>query len=151
MLETREEMVPAMAASNLARQQQCVGTSSMMSAFLQDFGYLADTPAALVAIEGTYEALAGADPYLVELLSCMEMTPSLQAATPFHFVVNEKENCLAWMKQKERTSCEPSCLSFAHYKAASKDEMLNSIDTLLRMVPLLAGFSPEAWQIITDV
>ena len=29
--------------------------------------------------------------------------------------------------------------------------MLNSVDTLLRMVPLLVGFSPEAWQVIPDV
>ena len=29
--------------------------------------------------------------------------------------------------------------------------MLNSVNTFLRMVPLLVGFSPEAWQVITDV
>ena len=39
-----------MAASNLARQQQCVGTPSMMPSFLQGFGYLADTSAALAVI-----------------------------------------------------------------------------------------------------
>jgi len=55
------------------------------------------------------------------------------------------------MKQKEKTAGEPTCLSFSHYKAASLDPMLNSVDTLLRMVPLLVGFSPEAWQVITDV
>ena len=44
-------MVPAMAASNLARQQQCAGTPSMMLSFLQDFGYLADTPAALAVFD----------------------------------------------------------------------------------------------------
>ena len=55
------------------------------------------------------------------------------------------------MKQRERTAGEPSCLSFAHYKAASYDEMLKSVDTLLRMVPLLVGYSQEAWQVITDV
>ena len=121
MLETQEEMVPAMTASNLARQQECEGTPSMMPSFLQDFGYLAATPAALAVIEGTYEAPAGTELYMVELLSYMEMTPSLQAATSFHFVVNQRENQLAWIKQKEGTSGEPSCLSFAQYKAASQD------------------------------
>ena len=29
--------------------------------------------------------------------------------------------------------------------------MLNSVDTLLHLVPLLVGFSPKAWQVITDV
>ena len=55
------------------------------------------------------------------------------------------------MKQRERTAGEPSCLSFAHYKAASQDRMLNSVDILLRMVPLPVGISPDAWQVITDV
>ena len=112
---------------------------------MEDFGYLADTPAALAVIDGSYEPPAGTDQYMVELLSCMAMSPSLQAATPFHFVVNGIESRLAWMKQRERTAGKPSCLSFAHYKAASHDEMLNSVDTLLRMVPLLVSFSPEAW------
>ena len=151
VLETQEEMVPPMTALNLARQQQCAGTPSMMPSFVQDFGYLANTPATLAVIEGAYEAPAGNDPYMVELLSCMEMPSALQVATPFYFVVNERENRIAWMKQKERTASEPSCLSFAHYKAVSQDEMLNSVDTSLQMIPLLVGFSPEAWQVITDV
>ena len=62
----------------------------MMPSFLNDFGYLADTPAALSVIEGTYVPPAGTDPYLVELLSCLEMPPSIQASPPFPFVVNEK-------------------------------------------------------------
>ena len=114
------------------------------NSFYVVFLYLADTPAALAVIEGTCEAPTGTDPYMVELLSCMKMTPSLHASTLFYFVVNERENRLAWMKQKEITSVEPSCLSFAHYKAASQDKMLNSVNTLLRMVPLLVSFSPEA-------
>ena len=55
------------------------------------------------------------------------------------------------MKQRERIAGEPSSLSFAPYKAASHDEMLNSVDTLLRMMPLLVEFSPGAWQVITDM
>ena len=97
-------MVPAMAASNLSRQQQCSGTPSMAPSFLADFGYLADTPAALAVIDGTYEPAAGTDPCMVELLACMKMPPFLQEATPFHFVVNERENRMAWMKQRERTA-----------------------------------------------
>ena len=60
----------------------------------------------LAVIECTYKLPAGTDPYLVELLSLMEMPSSLQAATPFHFVVNEREIKMAWMKQRERTAEE---------------------------------------------
>ena len=114
VLETQEEMVPAMAESNLRRQQQCQGTPSMMPSVLDDFGYLADTSAALSVIEGTYVPPAGIDPYLVELLSCLEMPPSIQAFPPFLFVVNEQDNRLAWMKQCEQTAGEPLCPGFSH-------------------------------------
>ena len=133
-------MVPAMAESSLQRQLQCQGTPSMMSSFLDDFGYLANTPAALSVIEGTYALPVGTDPYLVELLSCLKIPPSIQASPPFPFVVNEQDNRLAWMKQREQTAGEPYCLGFSYYKVASLDPMLNSVDTLLRMVPLLVGF-----------
>ena len=77
-----------MAPSNLNRQHQCQGTPPLMPSFLDDFGYLADTLAALSVIDGTYVAPAGANPYLVELLSCLSMPYSIQVSTPFPFVVN---------------------------------------------------------------
>ena len=144
VLETQEEMVPAMAESNLQQQLQCQGTPSLMPPFLDNFGYLVDTLAALSVIKGTYVPPAGTDPYLVDLLSCLETPPSIQASRIFPFVANEQDNCLAWIKQRERTAGEPSCLGFSHYKAASLDPMFNYLDTLLCMVPLLVGFSPEA-------
>ena len=60
-----------------------------MPPFLDDFGYV---------IEGTYVPPAGKDPYIVELLSRLEMSPFIQASPPFPFVVNEKDDPLAWMK-----------------------------------------------------
>ena len=55
------------------------------------------------------------------------------------------------MTQKEQTASEPSALSLAHHKSASMDDDLNAANTLLRAVPLHVGFSPKAWQTITDV
>ena len=48
------EMVPAMAASNLSHQQECLNTPSMMAPFPTDYGMLANTPATLDIINGTY-------------------------------------------------------------------------------------------------
>ena len=53
-LHTQEEMVAAMGASNLSRQQQCLGTPSMTPPFTTAFGFLADTPAAKEVIAGSY-------------------------------------------------------------------------------------------------
>ena len=73
ILETQEEIVPRMVGSNLCCQQQCIGTPPLPLLFVNDFGYLANTPAALTVIDGTYEPPAGTDPYMVELLSCLKM------------------------------------------------------------------------------
>ena len=75
-----------------------MGTPSLMSSFLDDFDYLANIPAAISVIEGTYVAPVGTDPYLVELLSCLAMHQTIQVSTPFTVVENERENRLAWMK-----------------------------------------------------
>ena len=53
-LHSQETMVPVMAASNLVRQQECIGAPSMEPLFDEEFGYLAETDAALEVINGTY-------------------------------------------------------------------------------------------------
>ena len=75
------------------------------------------------------------DPYMIELLSIMKMSPSIRAKGPLDCSVSPQENRAAWMKQKERTASEPSALGFAHHKSASMDNDLNAVDTLLRAVP----------------
>ena len=144
-------MVPAMAASNLSRQQECLHTPPMLPPFTNDFGFLADTAAAQAVIDGTYIPPPEMDPYLIELLQAMKMPESIRLRGLLDTSITLDDNRSGWMKQKERTAGEPTCLSFSHHKTACLDPDLNSIDTLLRSVPLLVGFSPEAWQTITDV
>ena len=119
--------------------------------FISEFGYLCEKPAAQAVLDGTYEPPDGMNPYMIELLSIMKVSPSIRAKGPLDCSITPLENRAAWMSQKERTASEPSSLSFAHHKAASLDEDLNAVDTLLRAVPLHVGFSPKAWQTITDV
>jgi len=150
-LHTQGEMVAAMGLSNLNRQQQCLGTPSMSPPFTYDFGYLADTQAALDTIKGTYNPPPDTDSYLVEFLNTLAITASNLSPGSLHIDINTAENRSAWNSQSVTTSGEPSCLSFAHYKVASLDPLLNYIDTFFRSLPLAAGFSPVAWQRITDV
>ena len=150
-LHSQAEMVPAMAASNLSRQQECLHTPPMMAPFTTDFGMLADTPAALDVINGTYVPPPSMDKYLVELLAVMTMPDSIRCRGPLDTFVSPEDNRAGWTKQKERTAGEPTCLSFSHHKAACLDSDLNNVDTLLRNVPFLVGFSPQAWRTITDV
>ena len=151
VLESQSTMVPAMAESNVRRQQQCIGTPSMTSSFIADFGYLGTAHASAQVLDGTYIPPPATDKYLSEFLSCLKVPDSILSLPPFDYSVCPADNAAAWKRQRERTASEPSCLSFAHHKAFALDPQLNKFDTLLRSVPLIVGFSPSAWQVITDV
>ncbi len=64
--------------------------------------------------------------------------------------ISQDENRQGW-KKRRLASAEPSGLTMDHYAVGGEDELLNDIDTLLRQLPYRFGFSPEAWQTITDV
>ena len=65
-------------------------------------------------------------------------------------MVTPQQHRAAWRTQDERTASKPSCLSFSHYKSASSNPFLNKVDTHLQNILLDIGFSPLAWQTITD-
>ena len=123
----------------------------MSSPFIETFGYLADTPAAEAVLSGTYICPPEMDQYLAEFLSTLRMPDSVRALGPLDCSITPDENRRAWHSQPVKTAGEPSSLSFAHFKTASQHPVLNKIDTFLRTLPLTAGFSPRAWQTITDV
>ena len=123
----------------------------MCDPFLRDFGFLVDMLSADAVMSGTYVFPPRLDLYLRELLIQLQRPPSITALGPIDPLVNPQQHRPAWCTQDERTASEPSCLSFSHYKSASSDPFLNNVDTHLRNIPLDVGFSPLAWQTITDV
>ena len=131
-------MVAAMTISNRVRQQQCLGTPSMIAPFINNFGYLANTAAAKAVINGTYVCPPDMDPYLVEFIETLPMPASVRNLGPLDITIPCAENWKAWHSQSVQIASEPTCLSFAHFKTASQHLLLNAIDTLLRSVPLQA-------------
>jgi hypothetical protein len=89
-----------------------------------------------------------------ELLDKMRMPQVIWDGILKHgFITTEikpSENQMGWKKRK-LASAEPSGLTMGHYAVGGEDKLLNGIDTLLRQNPYQFGFSPEAWQTITDV
>ena len=150
-LHTQPEMIRAMKDSNLLRQQQCHGTPSMTEPFLSDFGYLANTPAADAVPAGTYQPPADLDTGTKEFLTCLKRPDELLVLGPIDATVTPEQNRDAWQRQDERKGSEPSTPGFAHCKAASLLPALNNIDTLMRNIPLVCGFSPISWRTVTDV
>ena len=103
-------------------------------------------------INGIYIAPAGTPDYANEFLEVLAIPNSIKELGMVDLRINAVDNKLGWKKQKERTSSEPSTLGLNHhYKTACLDNNLNKIDTFLRDTPLTLGFSPTAWQRITNM
>ena len=143
--DTQETIVPAMTDSNLRQQHQCQDTSFLVEPLLSKIGYMANTQAAQDIINDCFDIPAGTNPYATELIGALAIPDSIRALglVPFH--ISLEENTMARKSQKEQTGSEPSSPSFAQFKCCAMTPELNSINTLLRTVPLHLGFSPHMW------
>jgi hypothetical protein len=100
---------------------------------------------------GTYVPPADIDVYARSLLEALQTPEILIQQGPVTVELLLEEHTQGWKRQKEAMASEPTGLSFSHYKAASQDGMISEVDRFLRNLPYQKGFSPEAWQFITDV
>ena len=151
---TQHSMENACFQENETRFSQSEMTPPMQEPMISELGYLADTPAIEEILKGSYEPPDGTDKYMKELLDEMRMPQVIRDGIKKHgFITTEisaAENQQGWRKRK-LASAEPSGLTMDHYAVGGEDDLLNDIDTLLRQLPYQFGFSPEAWQTITDV
>jgi hypothetical protein len=113
----------------------------MTHPLLSNFGYLANTAFTSQILQGAYQVPHDTNKYTALLLQeRQKIDSSTIPAIPTTLSV--KEHIRAWKKQKERTSSEPSGLTFSHYKAASEDLSLATFDATLCAIPYQYGFAP---------
>jgi hypothetical protein len=148
---TKDAIEDACIRENSQRFFQSSNTPFMISPLVDDFGYLADTPAAEQVLNGTYQTPDGTDYYAKLLLDQLYIPWEVTKMAPISLEISTDEHKQAWRKQNERTSSEPTGLSFNHYKAASKDPLLADFDATMRNIPYAKGFAPTLWKNITDV
>jgi hypothetical protein len=126
----------------------------MQEPMLNELRYLEDTPAAEQVLQGGYEPPEGTDKYMQDILLELHMPQVTRDGIKEHGFISTEisllENRQRWQKCR-LASAEPSGLTMDHYAVGGVDESLNEIDSLLRQLPYRIGFSPEAWQTITDV
>jgi hypothetical protein len=123
----------------------------MSSPLIEEMGFLAETDEAEQVLDGTYEVPPGVNKYTKEFINELRRPAIIKTLGFARTEISVEEHSTAWRKQKERTSAEPTGPSFSHYMAAAQDKELATIDALLRELPYKWGFSPKAWQTITDM
>ena len=140
---TQDTMGTAAISEGEARMTRCLKSPFTQPPLLDDFGYLADTPATDQVLNGTYEAPPGTDSYTKELLvepltkKDIEWTPELLRE--------------AWRKQKLNTGCETTGLSFGHMILGTMSKEICAVDTVLHNIPMLLGFAPKGQKRMTDL
>ena len=150
-LNTQENMVPVIAASNLLRQKQSEGSPFMTSPLLDDFGYLAEEEYAKQIIAGTYQIPEGTSSYAAEFIETLKMSDAVKDLGELTLNVTPQQNREGWKRMKDKSSSAHESLGFSHYRTAAYDDVLNEIDAFTRSAPLEIGFAPTAWGTITDL
>jgi endonuclease/exonuclease/phosphatase family metal-dependent hydrolase len=148
---SKDDIEDACIRENSQRFSQSWNTPFMQPPLLEDFGYLADTVAADQVLRGCYQAPDGTDYYASLLLDQLYTPWEVSQLAPISVEISTEEHQKAWTKQKERTSAEPTGLSFSHYKAAAQDKLLSDFDATMRNIPYANGIAPNLWKNITDV
>jgi hypothetical protein len=116
-----------------------------------DLGKFGETEEAAAILDGTYDPPADVDVYARARLEALRTPEIIIRKGPVSVNLSLAEHKQGCTRQKEATASEPTGLAFSHYKAGSQDGMISEIDRFLRNLPYQKGFSPEAWQYITDV
>jgi hypothetical protein len=151
LVTKKEEIEEACIAENIARFSQSEATPFMQEPLLSELGYLADTPTAEAILQGIYEPPTELDKFTKLFINELRMPDNIRYGHQMSDDVTSESNKIAWSRQKEQVSSEPSGLTFSHYKAAAQDPVNNLFDAKLRGIPYKYGFSPRKWQDITDV
>ena len=149
--DSQASMVRACITENETRFSQAESTPPMISPLYDILGKYGETIEAQEILSGTFEFPVEIDRYAKELLEELRTPSIVLAKGPVTLELTLPEHVLGWKRQKEATASEPTGLAFSHYKASAQDPMLAEIDRFMRNLPYREGFSPDAWQFITDV
>ena len=87
---------------------------------------------------------------LIPFLARVPEDPSGRVQGPERSVSLES-HVEGWRKAKERTSSRPSGITFAHFKAGTRDPVVAEFEALMSSIPYETGISPDRWQNGTNV
>ena len=145
----KTQMEKAIIGENTTRFLQSRNTPFLQDPLLSDIGILGDKHATESILKGEYTNSSCSrltSTYIKHLKRPQNVHEDVTLST---FDIND--HIKGWSRAKESTAAEPHGLQFPHFKAALKNPDLAAADYILREIPFRTGFSPKAWQTITDL
>ena len=150
-LDTKQAMELGCEQENESRFTKSHPTAFLMQPLLAALGILADGEAADAILAGTYEIPEELDKYTKLLLIAMKRPDHVPVVGSATLYLSGKELKESWKKQRSTTASEQTALSYCHHIAGVHNALIAEIDAALLSAPYELGFSPLAWEVITDV
>ena len=146
----KEDMERACIQEGKERFTQCQTTPFFQSPLLEVVGIIPDAETTTQILQGTIVLPSDTDVHAAKLLRAMKLPPNFTETSFIDPKISTDQHMKQWRKQKETTASEPKGPSYAQYIAGTYNKEVRTIDTIMRSLPREIGFSPEAWQVITD-
>jgi hypothetical protein len=118
----------------------------------ENIGMNLEGPAVASILNGTFQLPHDA-PLLPETRRIITTlgTPPAGGRFTFPTLIKVDEFKATYSIVKERTSSSISGRHVGHYKAATQDDQLSQLHSIMMSLPYIVGFSPERWQKVVDV
>ena len=146
----KQDIESACIAEGLQRFTQCQTTPIFQEPLLGILGTLPDAETTRKILYGQLEIPENTNQYARKLLLAMKLPVNFTETSFLPAEITTEQHIKQWRRQKENKAADPSGLGFTHFIAGSFDKQIAEIDATMRSIPRELGFSPDAWQVITD-
>ena len=149
----KEEIERALLQENERRFNQAKETPFLQKPLLDLVGKLGVGKAANEILNGTFVVPEEVDEWAARLIPFLARAPVETSWKGFEpeRLVSVTSHVEGWRKAKERTASGPSGITFAHFKAGTRDSVVSDFESMMSSIPYETGISPDRWQQGTNV
>ena len=142
------EIEKALLQENERRFNQARDTPFLQHPLVDLVGKLGVGKAATEILNGLFEVPEGVDEWAARLIPFLQKVPEDGSRRVFEpeTYVSDRSHVEGWRKAKERTSSGPSGITFAHFKAGLRDQVVSEFEARMTSIPYETGISPDRWQ-----
>jgi hypothetical protein len=148
--ETKGEVELAYISEGQSRFSQTIHTPAMADWIVDLVDFAAEKESVQHILDGSFRIPADCNPYLHKFLEAVRQPEAIRRVGPISTVITLKDHIKGWRRQKEHTASVRSELGFADHIEATHHKGMAETERMFRQIPYSVGFSPTAYQKITD-